>query len=71
MPEPVPARSIHQSNEAWFTKTPGLKVVYPAFPYDAKGPFNQPYDDPNPVIYFEHKYLYRSLTGLVLMGYIP
>ena len=54
-----------QSNEAWFTKTPGLKVVYPAFPYDAKGLLIAAIDDPNPVIYFEHKYLYRSLTGLV------
>lgn len=58
-----------QSNEAWFTKTPGLKVVYPAFPYDAKGLLIAAIDDPNPVIYFEHKYLYRSLTGLVPEGY--
>jgi 2-oxoisovalerate dehydrogenase E1 component len=57
-----------QSNEAWFTKTPGLKVVYPAFPYDAKGLLIAAIDDPNPVIYFEHKYLYRSLTGLVPEG---
>ncbi|MDB5020246.1 MAG: dehydrogenase [Pedobacter sp.] len=57
-----------QSNEAWFTKTPGLKVVYPAFPYDAKGLLIAAIDDPNPVIYFEHKYLYRSLTGLVPDG---
>jgi 2-oxoisovalerate dehydrogenase E1 component len=57
-----------QSNEAWFTKTPGLKVVYPAFPYDAKGLLIAAVDDPNPVIYFEHKYLYRSLTGLVPNG---
>jgi len=46
-----------QSNEAWFTKTPGLKVVYPAFPADAKGLLLAAIDDPNPVIYFEHKYL--------------
>ena len=54
-----------QSNEAWFTKTPGLKIVYPAFPYDAKGLLLAAIEDPNPVIYFEHKYLYRSLTGSV------
>lgn len=58
-----------QSNEAWFTKTPGLKVVYPAFPQDAKGLLIAAIDDPNPVIYFEHKYLYRSLTGPVPEGY--
>jgi 2-oxoisovalerate dehydrogenase E1 component len=54
-----------QSNEAWFTKTPGLKVVYPAFPTDAKGLLLAAIDDPNPVIYFEHKYLYRSINGPV------
>ncbi len=58
-----------QSNEAWFTKTPGLKVVYPAFPYDAKGLLLAAIDDPNPVMYFEHKYLYRSLNGNVPSGY--
>lgn len=58
-----------QSNEAWFTKTPGLKVVYPAFPHDAKGLLIAAIEDPNPVIYFEHKYLYRSLSGLVPDGY--
>lgn len=58
-----------QSNEAWFTKTPGLKVVYPAFPYDAKGLLIAAVEDPNPVIYFEHKYLYRSLIGKVPEGY--
>jgi 2-oxoisovalerate dehydrogenase E1 component len=58
-----------QSNEAWFTKTPGLKVVYPAFPYDAKGLLIAAIEDPNPVIYFEHKYLYRSLIGTVPEGY--
>jgi 2-oxoisovalerate dehydrogenase E1 component len=52
-----------QSNEAWFTKTPGLKVVYPAFPEDAKGLLLAAIDDPNPVIYFEHKYLYRSISA--------
>ncbi|RZJ32995.1 MAG: dehydrogenase [Flavobacterium sp.] len=50
-----------QTNEAWFTKTPGLKVVYPAFPYDAKGLLNASINDPNPVMYFEHKLLYRSI----------
>jgi 2-oxoisovalerate dehydrogenase E1 component len=50
-----------QTNEAWFTKTPGLKVVYPAFPYDAKGLLNASINDPNPVMYFEHKQLYRSV----------
>ena len=58
-----------QSNEAWFTKTPGLKIVYPAFPYDAKGLLLAAIEDPNPVIYFEHKLLYRSLSGLVPAGY--
>lgn len=52
-----------QSNEAWFTKTPGLKIVYPAFPADAKGLLLAAIDDPNPVIYFEHKYLYRGIHG--------
>jgi len=51
-----------QSNEAWFTKTPGLKIVYPAFPADAKGLLLAAIEDPNPVLYFEHKYLYRSLS---------
>ena len=50
-----------QTNEAWFTKTPGLKVVYPAFPYDAKGLLNTAINDPNPVLFFEHKQLYRSI----------
>jgi 2-oxoisovalerate dehydrogenase E1 component len=57
-----------QSNEAWFTKTPGLKVVYPAFPDDAKGLLMAAIDDPNPVMYFEHKYLYRSNIGDVPDG---
>jgi 2-oxoisovalerate dehydrogenase E1 component len=57
-----------QSNEAWFTKTPGLKVVYPAFPADAKGLLMAAIADPNPVMYFEHKYLYRNLTGDVPDG---
>lgn len=51
-----------QSNEMWFVKTPGLKVVYPATVHDAKGLLMAAFDDPNPVIFFEHKALYRSLT---------
>ena len=58
-----------QSNEAWFTHTPGLKVVYPAFPEDAKGLLNAAINDPNPVMYFEHKALYRSLSGMVSDAY--
>ncbi|RWY46271.1 alpha-ketoacid dehydrogenase subunit alpha/beta [Mucilaginibacter gilvus] len=54
-----------QTNEAWFTKTPGLKVVYPAFPDDAKGLLMAAVDDPNPVMFFEHKALYRSISGNV------
>jgi 2-oxoisovalerate dehydrogenase E1 component len=50
-----------QTNEAWFTKTPGLKVVYPAFPADAKGLLCTAIEDPNPVLFFEHKLLYRSV----------
>jgi 2-oxoisovalerate dehydrogenase E1 component len=53
-----------QSNEAWFAHTAGLKVAYPAFPADAKGLLNEAFNDPNPVLFFEHKALYRSLTGL-------
>jgi 2-oxoisovalerate dehydrogenase E1 component len=51
-----------QSNEAWFTKTPGLKVVYPAFPSDVKGLLLASLEDPNPVLFFEHKLLYRSIS---------
>jgi 2-oxoisovalerate dehydrogenase E1 component len=54
-----------QSNEAWFFHTPGLKVVYPSTPYDAKGLLLASFADPNPVIYFEHKALYRRLTEAV------
>ncbi|RYY14700.1 MAG: dehydrogenase, partial [Chitinophagaceae bacterium] len=54
-----------QSNEAWFTHTPGLKVVYPSNPYDAKGLLIAAINDPNPVMYFEHKALYRSAHGQV------
>ncbi|MBO6829914.1 dehydrogenase E1 component subunit alpha/beta [Allomuricauda sp.] len=58
-----------QTNEAWFTKTPGLKVVYPAFPDDAKGLLNTAINDPNPVLFFEHKGLYRSVKGEVPSDY--
>ena len=58
-----------QTNEAWFTKTPGLKVVYPAFPYDAKGLLNTSINDPNPVLFFEHKQLYRSIHQEVPTDY--
>ncbi|MDG2086806.1 MAG: dehydrogenase E1 component subunit alpha/beta [Flavobacteriales bacterium] len=58
-----------QSNEAWFTHTPGLKVVYPAFPEDAKGLLISSINDPNPVMFFEHKALYRSISGLVSDDY--
>src|SRR5215204_1553222 len=54
-----------QSNEAWFVHTPGLKVVYPSTPLDAKGLLVAAINDPNPVMYFEHKALYRSITGYV------
>jgi len=58
-----------QSNEAWFTKTPGLKVVYPAFASDAKGLMLAAIEDPNPVMYFEHKYLYRAISEPVYDDY--
>ncbi|HEY0272048.1 MAG TPA: transketolase C-terminal domain-containing protein, partial [Chitinophaga sp.] len=58
-----------QSNEAWFTHTPGLKVVYPATPADAKGLLLAALEDPNPVLFFEHKALYRSVSGPVPEGY--
>jgi 2-oxoisovalerate dehydrogenase E1 component len=54
-----------QSNEAWFTHTPGLKVVYPSTPEDAKGLLCAALEDPNPIMYFEHKALYRSISGQV------
>ena len=54
-----------QSNEAWFVHTPGLKVVYPSTPMDAKGLLIAAINDPNPVMYFEHKALYRSISGPV------
>lgn len=58
-----------QSNEAWFVHTPGLKVVYPSTPFDAKGLMIAAINDPNPVMYFEHKALYRSVTGRVPENY--
>ena len=58
-----------QTNEAWFTKTPGLKVVYPAFPQDAKGLLIAAINDPNPVLFFEHKGLYRSIYNDVSENY--
>jgi 2-oxoisovalerate dehydrogenase E1 component len=58
-----------QSNEAWFTHTPGLKVVYPSNPHDAKGLLIASIEDPNPVMFFEHKALNRSLKAEVPLGY--
>lgn len=66
----VAAGPFHsQSNEAWFFHTPGLKIVYPSNPVDAKGLLCAAIEDPNPVIYFEHKFLYRSLTDDVSDDY--
>ena len=66
----VAAGPFHsQSNEAWFYHTPGLKIAYPAFPEDAKGLLLRSFEDPNPVMFFEHKALYRSLSGEVPEGY--
>jgi 2-oxoisovalerate dehydrogenase E1 component len=58
-----------QSTEAWFTHVPGLKVVYPSNPHDAKGLLCAAFEDPNPVMFFEHKLLYRSLSGPVPEAY--
>ena len=58
-----------QSNEAWFFHTPGLKIAYPAFPADAKGLLLSAFEDPNPVMFFEHKALYRSISAEVPEGY--
>ncbi len=58
-----------QSNEAWFAHTPGLKVVYPSSPEDAKGLLIAAINDPNPVMFFEHKLLYRSISGIVPTNY--
>ena len=66
----VSAGPFHsQSIEAWFTHVPGLKVVYPAFPHEAKGLLLAAFEDPNPVLYFEHKALYRSISEDVSEGY--
>jgi 2-oxoisovalerate dehydrogenase E1 component len=54
-----------QSNEAWFFHVPGLKIVYPSNPYDAKGLLNAALEEPNPYLFFEHKGMYRSVSGLV------
>lgn len=58
-----------QSNEAWFVHTPGLKVVYPSTPEDAKGLLIAAVNEPNPVLYFEHKALYRGISGMVPDSY--
>jgi 2-oxoisovalerate dehydrogenase E1 component len=58
-----------QSNEAWFTHVPGLKVVYPSNPHDAKGLMIAAINDPNPVLFFEHKALYRSISGKLPQAY--
>ncbi len=54
-----------QSNEAWFFHTPGLKIVYPSNPYDAKGLLAATIEDPNPVMFFEHKVMYRSVADVI------
>ena len=62
----VAAGPFHsQSNEAWFFHTPGLKIAYPSTPFDAKGLLNMSFEDPNPVIFFEHKAMYRSVSSKV------
>jgi 2-oxoisovalerate dehydrogenase E1 component len=58
-----------QSNEAWFFHTPGLKIVYPSNPYDAKGLLCAAFEDPNPYLYFEHKLLYRSIKDSIPNDY--
>ncbi len=66
----VAAGPFHsQSNEAWFFHTPGLKIVYPSDPYDAKGLLCAAIEDPNPYLYFEHKALYRSISGDIPRDY--
>jgi 2-oxoisovalerate dehydrogenase E1 component len=66
----VAAGPFHsQTNEAWFFHVPGLKIAYPAFPADAKGLLCRSFDDPNPVIFIEHKALYRSIEQDVPEGY--
>ena len=62
----VAAGPFHsQSNESWFFHTPGLKIVYPSNPYDAKGLLNAAIEDPNPYLFFEHKVMYRSITEVI------
>ena len=58
-----------QSNEVWFTKVPGLKVVYPSHPFEAKGLLNASIQDPNPVMFFEHKYIYRTVSEEISDNY--
>ena len=58
-----------QTNEAWFTHTPGLKVVYPSNPHDAKGLLLASFEDPNPVLFFEHKGMYRNISASVPSDY--
>ncbi len=58
-----------QTNEAWFVHTPGLKVLYPSTPHDAKGLLLAALEDPNPVIFFEHKALYRKISAEVPEGF--
>jgi len=58
-----------QSNEAWFAHVPGLKIAYPSNPYDAKGLFITSFEDNNPVMFFEHKALYRSHNQAIPEGY--
>jgi 2-oxoisovalerate dehydrogenase E1 component len=66
----VAAGPFHsQSTEAWFAKIPGLKIVYPSNPYDAKGLLTTSLQEPNPVIFFEHKALYRSVENIVPEAY--
>ena len=66
----VAAGPFHsQSNEAWFFHTPGLKIFYPSNAIDAKGMLLSAFEDPNPVMFFEHKALYRSVSGNVPLGY--
>ncbi|MGY6522061.1 MAG: alpha-ketoacid dehydrogenase subunit alpha/beta [Mongoliitalea sp.] len=66
----VAAGPFHsQSNEAWFFHTPGLKIVYPSNPHDAKGLLNAAIEDPNPYLYFEHKGMYRSINAAIPEDY--
>ncbi len=58
-----------QSNEAWFFHTPGLKIVYPSTPYDAKGLLAAAIEDPNPIMFFEHKAMYNSIVDTIPNDY--